>query len=83
MYKLISLTGDGAAVFQHYLYEWVPVGDGLAWVRQHLIPVISAQALGHAPHPTHTNNLIVADAVDGRRGTCLLKDSTHYFRPEK
>lgn len=43
------------------------MGDGFAWVGQHLVPVISAQALGHVPHSTHAYDLVMADSVDDRR----------------
>lgn len=43
------------------------MGDGFARVAQHLVPVISAQALGHVPHSTHADDLVMADTVDDRR----------------
>lgn len=45
------------------LQQGVPVSDGLAWVGQHLVPVVPAQSLGAAAHPHHPDDLVVADPV--------------------
>ncbi len=42
----------------------MPAGDGFAWVREHLIPVIASQTLSSVSHMTHANNLIVTYAVN-------------------
>lgn len=51
-YLLLGLLG---------LQQGVPVCDGLAWVGQHLVPVVPAQSLGAAPDPHHADDLVVAD----------------------
>lgn len=43
-----------------YLHQGVPVGDGLPWIRQHLVPVVPAQAFGVDPHSTDPYDLVVA-----------------------
>lgn len=46
-----------------YLSQGMPVRDGLAWVRQHFVPVVAAQALSLRACSAHTNHLIVAHSV--------------------
>lgn len=45
-----------------YLTQGVPVGDGLAWVGKHLIPMVSTQTLSLRACPTHTDHLIVSNS---------------------
>lgn len=51
-YLLLGLLG---------LQQGVPVSDGLARVRQHLVPVVPAESLGAAADPHHADDLIVSD----------------------
>lgn len=44
------------------------MGDGLPWVRQHLVPVVPAQALGVDAHPTDSDDLVVAHSGGGTKG---------------
>lgn len=46
-----------------YLSQSVPVCDGLPWVSQHFIPVISSETLSVGPSVTHTDHLIVSNPV--------------------
>lgn len=45
-----------------YLAQGVPVGDGFAWVGQHLVPVVSTQTLCIGACPTHAYHLIVSNS---------------------
>lgn len=53
-YLLLRLLG---------LQQGMPVSNGLAWISQHLVPVVSAKSLSVASHPHHTNDLIMTYPV--------------------
>lgn len=42
--------------------------DGLPWVRQHLVPVVPAQAFRVDPHTADSYDLIVAHSVGETKG---------------
>lgn len=46
-----------------YLSQGVPVCDGLPWVSQHFVPVISSKTLSVRPGVTHADHLIVSHPV--------------------
>lgn len=46
-----------------YLHQGMPVCDGLAWIRQHFTPVVSAQPLSFVAYLTHADDLIVTYTV--------------------
>lgn len=46
--------------------------NGLPWVRQHLVPVVPAQAFGIDPHTTHSYDLIVAHSEGETKGLVLV-----------
>lgn len=46
-----------------YLSQSVPVCDGLSWVSQHFVPVISSKAYSIWAGSAHTNHLIVSNPV--------------------
>lgn len=51
----------------------MPVCDGLAWVRQHLTPVVSAQPLGVVAYLTYADDLIVTYTVKTVHNSFFLK----------
>lgn len=53
-YLLLRLLG---------LQQRVPMSNGLAWISQHLVPVVPAKSLSVASHPHHTNDLIMTYPV--------------------
>lgn len=57
--------GDLTHLFEGFLYlhQGVPVRDGLPRVRQHLVPVVPAQAFRVDPHAADSYDLIVAHSV--------------------
>lgn len=54
-----------------YLHQGVPVCDGLPRVRQHLVPVVPAQAFSVDPHTTDSYDLIVAHSEGETKGPAL------------
>lgn len=62
--------GDLTHLFEGFLYlhQGVPVRDGLPRVRQHLVPVVPAQAFGVDPHTADTYDLVVAHSAAGTEG---------------
>lgn len=49
-----------------YLSQSVPVCDGLPWVSQHFVPVISSETLSFWPGVTHTDHLIMSNPVSSK-----------------
>lgn len=43
----------------------MPVGHRLAWIGEHLVPVLSAQVVGVVADAAHSDDLIMAHAVGG------------------
>lgn len=54
-----------------HLHQRVPVGDGLAGVRQHLVPVVSAQPLGVDAHAANPDDLVVAHPEEEQRSSTI------------
>lgn len=52
------------------LQQGVPVCNGLAWISQHLVPVVPAKSLSIASHPHHTDDLIMTYPV-GTHAYCI------------
>lgn len=46
--------------------------DGLAWVRQHLVPVISAQPLGIDPHTANPDDLVVTHSEEQEKSSSVV-----------
>lgn len=68
LWKVLQLTCtssyfEGKKRTVLYLSQGMPVRNGLAWVGQHLVPVVPPQALSIWPRPTHTYHLVVAHPV--------------------
>lgn len=49
------------------LQQGVPVCNGFPRVRQHLIPMVSAEAFGSAPDAVHANDLVMTHPGKGRK----------------
>lgn len=45
-----------------YLHQGVPVCNGFPWIRQHLVPVVPAEAFSIDPHSTDSYDLIVTNS---------------------
>lgn len=56
-----------------YLHQGMPVCNGLARIRQHLTPVVSAQPLGFVAYLTHADDLIVTYTVKMVHNSFFLK----------
>lgn len=55
-----------------HLHQWMPVRDGLAWVRQHLVPVVSPQSFCIDPHTANPNYLIMTHSEEQQKSNTVI-----------
>lgn len=60
---LLGIQGCEGAVHLLLWLQWMPLGNGAAWVGQHVGPVFEAGPRGLASHPDLPDGIVLANLV--------------------
>lgn len=81
---LLGIKGSQSGVNVFLLLEGMPLGDGAAWVGQHVGPMLERRACGFAANEDLPDGVVLADLIvvedRHRHNDFLKKNRTSYSR---